>query len=171
MTPDRPARRLARLALLPLKILVAALILIDEVVRPLYRPLARWISSLRLMAAMEAAIAGLPRYAVLLLLAVPFAIAEPMKLLGLIWLGRGLFVPGIVVTVLGHLISFILVERIYQAGRDKLLTFAWFAWLIGLITRVRDAMTAWAKATAFWTFVQRMRAATTAWLKTWRTLE
>ena len=61
MTPDRPARRLARLALLPLKILVAALILIDEVVRPLYRPLARWISSLRLMAAMEAAIAGLAR--------------------------------------------------------------------------------------------------------------
>ena len=141
---------LRKILLLPFNIIVAALILLDEIARPVYRPLAQWLASLRLVEAAEAHVARLNRYVILLLLAVPFAIAEPLKIYGVLMLGEGHFVRGIVILGLAYLASFLLIERIYHAGRDKLLSIGWFGWIMGQITRVRAALTAWVKDTAVW---------------------
>ncbi len=175
MEPGPPAPMLGlRQAPLPLRalravveIVLAALILLDELARPLYRPLARWIASLRLVARMEAAIARMPRLAVLLLLALPLAVAEPLKLVGLVLVGRGQFVLGGIVLALAYLASFLIVERIYYAGRSQLLSYGWLAWAMGHLTRLRAALLDWVKASAAWRFVQARREAVRHW---WRGL-
>ena len=115
-------RRGLRLLLIPLDLLVGFFVLLDELARPIYRPLLRWFAGLRIVARAEVWIAGLPPYGVLALLAVPFAVAEPLKLLSLVLLARGAWFGGIVLMAIGHLTSFLLVERIYHAGRAQLLT-------------------------------------------------
>lgn len=141
------------------------LVLLDEVARPLYRPLSDWLARLRIVARMEAAIAKLPRLAILALLAIPFAVAEPLKIIGVIMIARDQVVAGLVVLGLSYLASFLLVERIYHAGRDKLLTYRWLAWVMGLITTIRGRAVAWVRASAAYAFALRVRDEVRNW---WR---
>jgi len=143
-------KRLARLALLPLDFVVGLVILLDEAVRPLYRPLIAWVAALRPVARLEAAIGRLPPYGALVALAIPFAIVEPLKLLGLLFLARGALTAGIVTTAVGHLAGFLLVERVYHAGRAQLLTIPWFARIMGWIAAIRQALVGRIKASAAW---------------------
>jgi hypothetical protein len=157
---------------LPLRILLAVakgvlagLVLLDEAARPLYRPLSRWIARLRIVARMEEAVARLPRLAILIVLAVPFVVAEPLKLVGLLLMARGRVVAGLVILALAYLASFLLVERIYHAGRDKLLTYRWLAWLMGMIVSIRERLLAWVRASAAYAFARRVRDDAREW---WR---
>src|SRR5262245_7268500 len=122
--PPKPGHfGLRRAVLLIVQGVLSVLILLDELARPLYRPIADWVAQRRFVAQAEAAIARMPRLAILLTLAVPFAIAEPLKLIGLLLVADGKIVSGAVLLVFAYLASFLIVERIYHAGRDKLLTY------------------------------------------------
>lgn len=143
-------KSLIKLLLIPLDLVVGFVILLDEMLRPLYRPLIAWFASLRLVARLEAAIGRLPPYGALVALAIPFAIVEPLKLLGLVFLARGALTAGIVTTAIGHLAGFLLVERVYHAGRAQLLTIPWFARIMGWIDAIRQAMIGRIKASAVW---------------------
>lgn len=149
--------RIARLLLLPLEALLTVLIILDELARPLYRPLLRWVATWRLMQRMEAWIAARHRFTILVLLAIPYAIVEPLKLVALFWIGRGAVVTGVVALGFAHLVGFVLVERVYSAGRDKLLTIRWFARLMALVVWLRDAVLEWARRTAIWKLAARLR--------------
>jgi hypothetical protein len=143
-------RKPLKLLLIPLDLVIGLVILLDELLRPLYRPLIAWFASLRLVARLEAAIGRLPPYGALVALAIPFAIVEPLKLLGLLFLARGAFAAGIVTTAIGHLAGFLLVERVYHAGRAQLLTIPWFARIMGWIDAIRQAVIGRIKASAVW---------------------
>jgi hypothetical protein len=145
--------------------LLSVLILLDEIVRPLYRPIADWVAQRRFVAQAEAAIAQLPRLAILALLAIPFAIAEPLKLVGLILIAREQVGLGAAVLILAHLASFLIVERIYHAGRDKLLTYRWLNWIMTLLDSLRTRMLAWLKASPVYAFAMQTRDAVRRW---WR---
>lgn len=144
---------------------LSLLILLDEIVRPLYQPLARWVSRRRFVAQAEAAIARMPRFAILLTLAVPFAIAEPLKLIGLLLLADGRFWTGAILLGFAHLASFLIVERIYHAGREKLLTYAWLAWIMGIVVALRERLLAWLRASAVYAAAVQARDAVRRW---WR---
>ncbi|CAD5267546.1 conserved hypothetical protein [Bosea sp. 62] len=143
-------KTLIKLLLIPLDLVVGLVILLDEVLRPLYRPLIARFASLRLVARCEEAIGRLPPYGALVALAIPFAIVEPLKLLGLVFLARGALTAGIVTTAIGHLAGFLLVERVYHAGRAQLLTIPWFARIMGWIDTIRQAVIGRIKASAAW---------------------
>ena len=143
-------KSLVKLLLIPLDLVVGFVILLDEMLRPLYRPLIAWFASLRLVARLEDAIGRLPPYGALVALAIPFAIVEPLKLLGLVFLARGALTADIVTTAIGHLAGFLLVERVYHAGRAQLLTIPWFARIMGWIDAIRQAMIGRIKASAAW---------------------
>lgn len=143
-------KSLIKLLLIPLDLFVGLIIVLDELVRPLYRPLVAWFASLRLVARCEEAIGRLPPYGALVALAIPFAIVEPLKLLGLLFLARGAFTAGIVTTAIGHLAGFLLVERVYHAGRAQLLTIPWFARIMGWIDAIRQVVIGRVKASAAW---------------------
>ena len=131
---------LGRILLGVADVVVAAFVIGAELARPLYRPLYDALSRLALVRRIEAAIARLPPYGILVLLAVPFAGVEPLKLLGVIWMAEGHVWPGLALLAGAYLGSFVLVERIYHAGREKLLTIGWFAQAIGFATRIREAL-------------------------------
>lgn len=166
-TPDEKRNPVARVLFAILRAVLTVVIVFDEIARPLYRPLIDWVASLRIVARMEAVIARQSRLAILALLAVPFAIAEPLKLLGLLMMADGRFRTGLVIFAFAHLVSFLLVERIYHAGRDKLLTYGWLNWLMTLLDRLRRRALDWVRSSAAYAFAIRARDAARAW---WRGL-
>nr|WP_250807127.1 hypothetical protein [Neorhizobium tomejilense] len=122
----------------PIRFLVGLVIVADAAARPFYRPLLDRIASWRIMEAFEAFVAGLPRFAILILFAVPFAVAEPLKILALLLLAGGKIVVGLPLLILSYLVTFLLVERIYHAGREKLLSYGWFAWGMGHVSQIKE---------------------------------
>lgn len=118
----------------------AFIIVVDGIARPLYRPILDWASTVDLFRKAEAKIAAMPRPAILLLFAVPFAIAEPAKVLALLWIADGSLVSGILLLAMSYLATFLVVERIYHAGKHKLLTYGWFAWCMRQLSVVREHM-------------------------------
>ena len=136
--------------LFPLRILAAILIILSEILRPLYQPLIRLISGLSITLRLEAAIASMPPYGILILLLAPVGIVEPLKFYGLILLAKGMLIRGGIVTITAHLLSFLLIERIYTAGKPKLLAIKWFAVIIGWLAALRDRIIDTVKETPLW---------------------
>lgn len=147
--PSRPRRR-ARLREGPVRValgflfrlICAPLILLDELVRPLYRPLIARLAALKIMHAFERWIAARSVWTILVLLAVPYATIEPLKFVALVWIAGGWPKAGTVLFLLAYLLSFVIIERIYSAGRAKLMTLPWMAWVILTLATLRDRVVA-----------------------------
>ncbi|MGA0563515.1 hypothetical protein ACO2RV_13810 [Ancylobacter sp. VNQ12] len=120
----------------------ALVIILDELVRPLYRPLIDRLAALAPMRALERWIGARTPLVVLTLLIIPYAIVEPLKFVGLLWIADGHVRTGGTVFVLAHLVSFILIERIFTAGKPQLMTIGWMRWVIETASAVRDAVVA-----------------------------
>ena len=74
-------------------------------------------------------------YVALALLAVPFAIVEPLKLIGLFVFGKGHWITGSVVMLFAYAGSLLVVERLFKIVKPKLLTLPWFAGAVtGFVT-------------------------------------
>lgn len=152
---------LKRVASIPLAALVLAYDAADAAFGPLVRPVIAWASSHRLFQRLGAGVAALPPYGVLALLAAPFAVIEPFKIVALVWLAQGRLVLGGVTLVAAHLSSLLICERIFHAGKARLLEIVWFARGYGFVGDVRERAMAWVRATAAWRaaagFVSRVR--------------
>ncbi|MES5045835.1 hypothetical protein ABVB72_11215 [Rhizobium nepotum] len=144
--------KIRMILIFPIRALIVFALILDGIFRPLYRPIIRAISRLTFIRRLENRISGLPRLAILLLLAVPFAIAEPMKIIGLILIAQGAVKTGLALTILAHLATFLIVERIYHAGREKLLIYAWFAWIMRYVRYARS-------------FYDRVRSSVLNWVR------
>lgn len=134
----RGTRLLRQLALFPARLLVGVLVVLSEIFRPAYGRLVAWMSALSFIERFSAFIATLPRGAILVMFAIPFAVAEPLKVYAVVLIGQGHFVPGIAIIVVAYLLSFVVVERIYDAGKVKLLTFTWFKWIMDCVGTVQE---------------------------------
>lgn len=142
--------------LFPIRVVVAILVIISEILRPVYRRFARWISTLSSVERFSIFVGSLPRGVILILFAVPFAIAEPLKIYALLLIGQRQYVPGAGIIVVAYLLSFVVVEQIYQAGRGKLLTYGWFKWIMDRVKIGQD-------------WVVDMKSALTSNLRRWFT--
>ena len=111
--PPRPRNPLRVALRFAFRVVVGIVILLDELVRPLYRPLLDWLAALKLVQRFEAWVGGLPAYAVLVLIAVPYGVVEPVKFLALIHIANGHVRTGTFLFLLAHLVSFVLIERIF----------------------------------------------------------
>lgn len=160
---------LKRLLLLPLQILVGLFVVIDELARPIYGPLIRRFAALQVVELGERVVARLPRFVILVLLLVPIAVAEPLKIYALLMVGEGHVIRGLLLLALAYLASFLLIERIYEAGKPKLMTIGWFAWIIGLIAWIRAKLLDWLKNTPVWAVVTATRDAVSRMIAAFRT--
>ncbi len=129
-----------RFLLLPLRLIIAVLVVISEIARPVYRPLVSWFGSLSIVKHFGKFVGSLPRGVILVLFVVPLAIAEPLKIYALLVIARGHVISGLVIIALAYLMSFLLVERLFHAGREKLLTYAWLRWIMDRVEIVRNWM-------------------------------
>jgi hypothetical protein len=148
---------LRRLLLSAPKAVVVLYVVLDGIVTPVVRPLLGWVAKLRIVIRLQDIVAALPPYAILVLLAVPFAVAEPAKIYALYLMTEGQFAAGLITISLAYLVSLLVVERIYHAGREKLKTVAWFAKLMDWLTGIRDRLLAWARATRVWAFSVKLK--------------
>jgi hypothetical protein len=155
--PDNAGVR--RVFLLAGKAIVILYVILDGIVTPIFQPLLRWVSRLGFVLRLQDVVATLPPYAILLLLAVPLAVAEPAKIYALILMGEGHFVTGVAMMAMAYFVSLVLVERIYNAGQEKLRTIAWFARLMDWLTGIRDRLLAWARSTQVWALSLRFKRA------------
>lgn len=141
---------LAALGHIIAQIFVTLWVIADAILSPIFRPLMRWLSRLRLIQAIERGIASLPAYGVLALLAAPFAVEELAKVYSFVLMGGGHFKSGVLLYIACHVFAILVCERIYRAGEDKLMTIAWFARLMTWLKGYKDRLVAWVKATSFY---------------------
>ncbi|MFG1201694.1 hypothetical protein V5F29_04795 [Xanthobacter aminoxidans] len=141
--PSRPRNPLRVALRFAFRVVVGIVILLDELVRPLYRPLLDWLAALKLVQRFEAWVGGLPAYAVLVLIAVPYGVVEPLKFLALIHIANGHVRTGTFLFLLAHLVSFVLIERIFTAGKAQLMTVRWMAYVIETAASVHRSVSEW----------------------------
>ena len=90
---------------------------------------------------MRRIIEGLSPYQSLVLLAIPTALVEPLKLIALAIAGDGHWITGTVMIVAAYATSLLLVERLFLIVKPKLLTLPWFArlWARYIVVRGKAA--------------------------------
>jgi len=88
-------------------------------------------------------IRGLGPYACLFLLAAPFALAEPLKLVAIFVLGSGHWMTGLVLMVCAYALSVLVAERLFKILKPRLLTLRWFAISWKWFVAVRHATLSW----------------------------
>lgn len=81
-------------------------------------------------------------YYCLLLLAIPVAIVEPLKMAGFVVVGTGHWIDGAVILALAYILSFSLVTRLFRIVQPRLLALPWFrdgrAWILKLCHTISD---------------------------------
>jgi hypothetical protein len=92
-------------------------------------------------------------YPSLILLAVPTAIVEPLKLLAVFIAGEGHWLAGTATVICAYAFSLFVLERLFIIVKPKLLTLPWFAAIWKWFVRVRGKTLAWLRAK--WTLGRR----------------
>ena len=146
-------------------VLVVAYTLLDELLFPLFRPAIRWLGELRLFQRLGALIGGLPPYVALVLLAVPFVIIEPAKVLALWVIATGHVIEGVVLLLIAQVLSLLICERIFHAAYGPLMRIGWFKAVLGWLFGVRDWALAIARETAVWKAAVGMGRGVRDWVR------
>jgi hypothetical protein len=92
-------------------------------------------------------IEGLGPYPSLLLLGLPTAVVEPLKLAAVALAGEGHWITGTAMIAACYAFGLLVVERLFVIVKPKLLTIPWFATLweafVSVRTRVSDILGGW----------------------------
>ena len=115
------------------------------------KPLADWIGRRKIFAKLRSWISSLSPYSTLALFSVPLIVLEPAKPLAAYLVGTGHIALGISILVAAELLKLVLVERLFQISRPKLMSIPVFARAYG---RWRQAII-WLESTDAWTMVRR----------------
>lgn len=146
-------------------VVIIAYAVLDAVLFPLFRPLVRYLSAHPVFTTAGAVLLRLPPYVVLLILAVPFVVLEPLKVFALYWFALGHFIQGGVLLVVAHALSILTLERLYQAGRPQLFKIGWFALIMGWIERLTEKVLHRVRTTAAWQWSARTMSEIRAWFR------
>jgi len=155
-------RRCARLFLTVIAILY---LFIDALVLAAVRPLSRLLSRLAFLARLRNWVAAQNRYVALALVFVPLVLLEPLKPLSIYLMAKGQFVTGAVLLGVGELIKIVMVERLFQIAKPKLLTFLWFARGYAALRRWIDYLTSLPVSQAILQRYRMLRARLTGWTR------
>ncbi|MGP0060509.1 MAG: hypothetical protein ACLPID_14585 [Beijerinckiaceae bacterium] len=169
LSPQRNGRKILRGSLLRLaEALVVIYVVLDAIAVPLFRPLLRWLARIRLVLRLEAVFVHLSPYVILALLLIPYVSAEPAKVYALYLMGTGHLITGGAMLAAAYLVSLVLVEQIYQAGKTKLRTIAWFATAVDWLFDFRDQLFDWMKSTRAWIALARLEGYVRETVSRWR---
>lgn len=137
----------------PVLFVVAAVyIAIDELFSLLSQPIAAWLARQDLMRRMRRWITSLSPYPALALFIVPLAILEPVKPAAAWLAATGHFATGAALFVGGELLKLVLVERLFQLNKHKLMSIAAFAWCYVRVSALRQ----WLETTAAFRTTRRL---------------
>lgn len=86
-------------------------------------------------------------YQSLALLAIPMSLVEPLKIFAVAIAGSGHWVAGTITGVCAYAVSLLLVERLFEIVKPKLLMLPWFARLWNWFVARRDGVLGWLRRT------------------------
>jgi hypothetical protein len=146
----------------PLVVVVATLyFVIDGLVLAALRPLLRQILHLKLFLSIERWIESLGPYSTLAAFLIPLILLEPIKPVGAYLIASGNFVSGVLALVLGEVLKILIAERVFHAGRPKLMRIKAFVWtyhfVVGWLT--------WLQALPPWQAVRRRFRDLVRWMR------
>jgi len=141
----------------PMELVVGLYVVLDGVLSPLFKPVVRAMSRLRLVKRIEAYIGTLNPYLIFVLLVVPFGIAELTKVFAVVLMGTGHFRTGFTIFIGAYVVSILVCERTFHAGKAQLMTLPWFARLYNWVMGYKDRMLDWFRATNVWRLAVTLR--------------
>ncbi len=144
-------------------VVVGGYVVLDAVIGPIFRPLARLLARVPLLVLLDRGIAKLPPWGALVALAVPFAFAEPAKIFGLYLVGEGHWLWGAITIAAAYLVSLVVVDRIYEAGKPQLMTIGWFATLMTWLVSIKERMAVYVRETRAWRVARVEKARVVRW--------
>ena len=157
MTNAKPSF-VRRLAWVAAEVVVAMYIVADSLASLLFRPVMRFLSSLQVIQRLERAIDALPAYVILVLLVVPFIVAEFAKAFAIFWMSQGHMHSGMTIFISAYVVSILGCERMLHAGKRKLMTIAWFGKTYTWLMALREQVLSRLSETLIWQVAVDMRA-------------
>jgi hypothetical protein len=140
-------------ALKPVLFVVAAVyVAVDELFSLASQPIAAWLARQNLFRRLRGWVTSLSPYPALALFAVPLVILEPVKPVAAWLAATGHFATGALLFVSGELLKLVLVERLFQLNKRKLMSIPAFAWCYVRISALRE----WLEATAAFRSTRRL---------------
>ncbi|MDE5441132.1 hypothetical protein GWG65_06610 [Bradyrhizobium sp. CSA207] len=136
-------------------VLAAIYFLVDALFMAVAAPISRWVARHLELKRLRAWIRSLPPYPSLALFSVPVIILEPIKPVAAYLAATGQIVSGAVTFIIGELLKLVLVERLFNLTRDKLMRIPAFAWAYTKFTEAK----AWLQATEAWRVIQALSSA------------
>src|SRR3974390_991231 len=121
-------------------------LLVDAIFMTVAKPIANWIDKHVQLRRLRNWIRSLPPYPSLALFSVPVIVLEPIKPIAAYLAATGQFLSATLTFVSGELVKLVLVERLFNLTRYKLLKIPAFAWAYRNYQRAR----AWLEATEPW---------------------
>ena len=137
---------MARIWNTPVFVVATVYFVVDGAFSYVTRPIAAWMAERRLFERARHWVVSLRPYPSLALFAVPVIILEPAKPLAAYLLGTGHFFAGAVTFITAEVLKLILVERLFELNREKLLSIPAFAWGYGYwrqIMTLVESMEVW----------------------------
>jgi len=130
-------------ALKPVFFVAAAIYLaVDEIFSSVAKPIANWVSRLRMFERARVWIASLGPYPSLALFLIPLIVLEPVKLVATYLAATGHFTEGAIVFVVGGTLKLVLIERLFDLTRDRLMMIPAFVWCYVRVRAVLDFLEA-----------------------------
>lgn len=127
-------------------------LLVDAIFMMLAKPIADWIAEHVALRRLRDWIKSLPPYPSLALFFVPVIVLEPIKPIAAYLAATGQFLSGAVTFIIGELLKLVLVERLFNLTREKLMRIPTFARLYEMYSQA----IAWLKETEAWRTVQSL---------------
>jgi len=132
---------------------VAAIYLVaDVLLLSLIRPIPRWLAANFPMPKVRAWIRSLPPYVCLALFSVPIIILEPVKMVAAYMAATGQLIWAAVTFVVGELFKLVIVERLFELTKSRLMKIPAFAWGYNHYARAR----AWVTEIRAWKAVRAL---------------
>jgi hypothetical protein len=116
------------------------------------RPISRWLAAHVPMHRIRAWIKSLPPYPCLALFSVPVILLEPVKMIAAYMAATGQLIAAAVTLVIGEILKLVLVERLFELTKNKLMKIPAFAWGY----RHYDRAKAWLEQTEAWKAVRAL---------------
>src|SRR4051812_12554566 len=132
-------------------VLAAVYFLADAIFAAVAHPIARWLGEHEILLRLRRWIRSLPPYPSLALFAVPLIILEPVKPVAAWLAATGQIKAGLMVLAIGEILKLVLVERLFNINRDKLLSIPAFAWAYGKYRLAKE----WLESTEAWQIARR----------------
>jgi hypothetical protein len=124
---------------------------IDELFTVLARPIAAWLARQHIFHLFRNWSLSLRPYGALALFAIPLLILEPVKPISAYLAATGHLAAGGALFVVGEILKVVLVERLFQLNRRKLMSIPAFAWCYVHLC----AVWSWLESFAIWQSVRR----------------